>query len=435
MRKWHMNRFFYTLLLYFTLAFVPLKLFWRGLKQPDYRKHWAERFGFYPKIFDTSKPIICLHCVSVGETRAAAPLIKKLLETYPNYSILLTHTTPTGRETSQQLFGDSVMRIYLPYDFPFAVKRFLRHFKPAIMLLMETELWFNLIAECKNNNTPCLLINARLSEKSAKGYAKLGQLTQEGFRNLSAVAAQTTADAERLKKLWAHDLSIFGNLKFDIALPSSIAQTGSALRHLFGQNNFIFVAASTRDGEEALILDALMQLNIPSLVTVIVPRHPQRFDEVASILQARGLTYERRSKLPQLAYAQSTQAKPIQASTKFVLGDSMGELLNYYVACDVAFVGGSLLPFGGQNLIEPCALGKPVLIGPHTFNFELATVLAIDAGAVLRVQTAEALASTLKTLLENEAQRKNMAHSGLNFVAEHAGATDKTMQLLKRYLH
>ena len=425
MRKWRMNRFFYTLLLYFSLPFVPLKLFWRGLKQPDYRKNWAERFGFYPTFLDNSKPIICLHCVSVGETRAAAPLIKKLLEKYPNYTILLTHTTPTGRETSTQLFGDAVKRVYLPYDLPFAVRRFLHHFKPAVMLLMETELWFNLMAECKKNNTPCLLINARLSKKSAKGYAKLGQLTQEGFHNLSAVAAQTAADAERLTRLGAHNLSIFGNLKFDVALPNNISQTGSALRHLLGEHNFIFVAASTRDGEEALILDALMQLNIPSLVTIIVPRHPQRFDEVASILQARGLTYEKRS----------TLTKAIQASTKFVLGDSMGELLSYYAACDVAFVGGSLLPFGGQNLIEPCALGKPVLIGPHTFNFELATELAITAGAVLRVETAEAFASTLKNLLENEAQRRKMAHSGLNFVAEHAGATDKTVQLLSSYLH
>lgn len=430
MRKWHMNRFFYTLLLYFTLPFVPLKLFWRGLKQPDYRKYWAERFGFYSKYLQNSKPIICLHCVSVGETRAAAPLIKKLLEMYPNYSILLTHTTPTGRETSMQLFGDAVMRVYLPYDLPFAVTRFLNHFKPAIVLLMETELWFNLIAECKNSNTPCLLINARLSEKSSKGYKKLGLLTQEGLLNLSAVAAQTAADAERLTALGANNVSVFGNLKFDVALPNNIQETGLALRNLLGVNSLIFVAASTRDGEEVLILDALMQLNIPSLVTVIVPRHPQRFDEVASILQARGLSYEKRSRLSQLAYAQ-----PTQASIKFVLGDSMGELLNYYAACDVAFVGGSLLPFGGQNLIEPCALGKPALIGPYTFNFELATELAIIAGAVLRVQTAEALVSTLKTLLESEVLRRKMANSGLNFVAEHTGATDKTMQLLSGYLN
>jgi len=420
-----MNHFFYTTLLYFTLPFVPLKLFWRSLKQPDYRKHWQERFGFYPQTLDTSKPIICLHCVSVGETRAAIPLINKLLETYPNYSILLTHTTPTGRDASTQLFGDAVMRVYLPYDLPFAVSRFLKHFKPTIMLLMETELWFNLMAKCHETQTPCLLINARLSERSAKGYAKLGQLTHKGLQHLSAIAAQTTADAERLKKLGADNITVFGNLKFDVAVPHNVSQIGSALRHLLGENAFILVAASTRDGEEALILDAIAQLNILSLITVIVPRHPQRFDEVASILESRGLTYQKRSALNE----------PIQPSTKFVLGDSMGELFSYYAACDVAFVGGSLLPFGGQNLIEPCTLGKPVLIGPHTFNFEFASKWAIAAGAAVRIENVNALASTLKTLFENEAQRRKMAKAALSFVAEHHGATDKTMHLLSSYLN
>ena len=218
MRKCAMSRFLYSALLYLALPFVPLKLWWRGIKQPAYRQHWQERFGFYQ--VKSVKPIIWLHCVSVGETRAAEPLIKTLLLTYPNHQILLTHTTPTGRETSEQLFADSVQRVYLPYDLPFAVNRFLKHFKPKIGLLMETELWFNLIAACKKRDIPLLLLNARLSEKSAKGYAKLGGLVTNGLQSLNAIAAQTTDDATRLQMLGALNVTVSGNLKFDVKPPA-----------------------------------------------------------------------------------------------------------------------------------------------------------------------------------------------------------------------
>lgn len=418
-----MHRFFYTLLLYLLLPFVPLKLLWRGIKQPEYRQHWGERFGFYAGERPT-KPIICLHCVSVGETRAAAPLVKALQAAYPNHTILLTHATPTGRETGAQLFGETIERVYLPYDVPFAVKRFVAHFQPAIMLLMETEIWFNLIAECKKNAVPCLLINARLSEKSAAGYAKLGQLMRAGLQSLSAIGAQTAQDAARLSALGANNVATFGNLKFDVAVPPHAVKAGETLRTLFGQTAFIFVAASTRDGEEALLLDALAQCQIANLVTVIVPRHPQRFNEVEHLLKTRGLLYAKRSAL--------TQA--ISAETHFILGNSMGELFSYYAASDVAFVGGSLLPFGGQNLIEPCALGKPVLIGPHVFNFELAAKTATQIGAAIQVENANLLVEKLAELAEHPQLRQRMSAAGLQFVAENQGATEKTVALIRRYL-
>jgi 3-deoxy-D-manno-octulosonic-acid transferase len=247
-----MNRFLYSLLLYFALPFVPLKLIWRGLKQPAYLKHWPERFGFYNT--PVSKPIIWLHCVSIGETRAAAPLIKALQTTYPNYQILLTHGTPTGRETGEALFGSSVQRVYLPYDLPFAVNNFFNHFKPKIGLLMETELWFNLIATCKQREIPLLLLNARLSEKSANGYAKIGKLASTGLQSLRAIATQTADDFARFQAFSADNISIAGNLKFDVKPPADSVSKGLQLRKLFG-NRTIFLAASTRKGEEKHILE------------------------------------------------------------------------------------------------------------------------------------------------------------------------------------
>ena len=250
-----MPRFIYTALVFILLPFVPVKLLWRSIKQPEYLRHWNERFGFYTT--PVTKKVIWLHCVSVGETRAAAPLIEALKSQYPNHQILLTHTTPTGRHTSEQLFADDVQRVYLPYDLPFAVNRFLAHFKPSIGLLMETELWFNLIAACKQRTIPLLLLNARLSEKSANGYAKLGNLAKNGLRDLSAIAAQGEADAARLQALGAQNVTVAGNLKFDVKPPADSLEKGLQLRKLLGEKRTIFLAASTREGEEALILDAV----------------------------------------------------------------------------------------------------------------------------------------------------------------------------------
>ena len=420
-----MNRFVYSLLLYLILPFVPLKLLWRGIKQPEYRANWAERFGFYA--VKVTKPVIWLHCVSVGETRAAEPLIKALLLQYPRHQILLTHGTPTGRDASETLFGNAifnnpVQRVYLPYDLPFAVKGFLAHFKPTIGLILETELWFNLIAACKQRDIPLLLLNARLSAKSAKGYAKLGQLTREGLQSLSAIAAQTADDANRLQALGGHNISVVGNLKFDVKPPADAVDKGLQLRTLFGTERIIFVAASTREGEETLILDAIKDL---SILTVIVPRHPQRFDEVEGLIKSCGLPYLRRSSL----------CRPVSKNVQVVLGDSMGELFTYYAACDFTLVGGSLLPFGGQNLIEAATMGKPILIGPHTFNFAEASNHALATGAALLVKDAASLAEKITDLSNNQRLRKQMAQAALGFSAASTGATARTMQLIAQYLH
>lgn len=419
-----MNRMIYTLLLYLLLPLTPLKLLWRGRKQPEYLAHWGERFGFYSH--NMRKPVIWLHCVSVGETRAAEPLVKALLEQYPQHQIVLTHATPTGRATGSQLFGDKIQSVYLPYDVPFAVKRFLQHFKPAIGIIMETELWFNLIAACKQQHIPLLLLNARLSEKSAKGYQKLGRLVREGLQDLSAIAAQTGADAARLKQLGAGQVQVMGNIKFDVAPHDDAETAGLALRKQLGSHRPVFLAASTRDGEEILILDAVSKANISNLLTMIVPRHPQRFDEVAELLKEKTSGFIRRSSI-----GNDTVVNP---QTSFVLGDSMGEMFTYYASCDVAFIGGSLQPLGGQNLIEACSMGKPVMIGPHTFNFMQASEMAVDAGAAIRVMDSDELAEQLKLLFADPEKQNAIRNAALAFTAANRGANQRALQLVEKFL-
>ncbi|HMC13170.1 MAG TPA: 3-deoxy-D-manno-octulosonic acid transferase, partial [Gallionellaceae bacterium] len=287
------SRIFYTIGLWLLLPYVFFHLVWRAFKQPEYLHHVGERFGFYTSHSD--KPLIWLHTVSVGETRAAASLVWRLEEEYPDHQLLLTHTTPTGRAASEQLYGNDVLRVYLPYDYPFAVQRFLHHFRPAIGILLETEIWFNLIHQCHSAKTPLLLLNARLSEKSAARYARFPNITRSGLKKLNAIAAQTDADAARLAELGAHEVTVMGNLKFDIIPPPAMLQLGGQLRELFGTNRNIFLAASTRAGEEELLLGTFGQINVPGLLTVIVPRHPQRFDEVAALIDRSGIRFQRRS--------------------------------------------------------------------------------------------------------------------------------------------
>jgi len=423
----HQMRYLYTLALWLLLPYVLFRLIWRARKQPEYMRHIGERFGFYTVRSD--RPVIWLHAVSVGETRATQSLVRRLQEAYPNHQILLTHTTPTGRATGEQLYGDSVLRVYLPYDYPFAVNNFLRHFRPQLGILMETEIWFNLIHACHATGTPLLLLNARMSEKSAQGYARFARLTRNALGELTSIAAQTTDDAMRLTRLGAQDVSVMGNLKFDIEPPAAMLELGRQLREQFGavyiENGHIdtgrkvFLAASTRDGEEALLLDALEQMHIPDLLLVIVPRHPQRFAAVANLLEQRGVAFQRRS-----------EGRAVPAEVRVVLGDSMGEMFGYYAAADLAFIGGSLLPFGGQNLIEACAVGTPVLVGPYTHNFAEATRLAIKAGAAVQVQDVRELMGSVHHLLDDPDALSEMRQRCGGFVKFNRGATDRSLQII-----
>jgi 3-deoxy-D-manno-octulosonic-acid transferase len=400
-------------------ALVPLglaRLAWRARREPGYRAHLAERFGRYGGVRD-SQPVVWLHAVSVGETRAAEPLVRALLERYPQHRVLLTHTTPTGRRAGEALFGERVLQAYLPYDYPAAVARFLDRFAPELGVLLETEIWPNLVHACRARAIPLHLVNARLSERSFRGYTRVRALSREVFGALTAIAAQTEDDARRLRALGAREVHVTGNLKFDVAAAPALVELGLRWRADLGERR-VLLAASTRDGEEALLLDALPHLPLDVLL-LVVPRHPQRFDEVAALLEARTLAYGRRS-----------AGLAVAADLRVLLGDSMGEMPAYYAACDAAFVGGSLLPFGGQNLIEGCAAGKPVLVGPHTYNFTEAARGAIEAGAAVRVETAEGLMRTAARLLQDPGALQRMGDRGIEFARAHQGATERVMRII-----
>jgi 3-deoxy-D-manno-octulosonic-acid transferase len=408
-------RALYTLLWYLAAPFLPLRLWWRARREPGYRKYVGERFGRYAN--PVRPPLIWVHAVSLGETRAAAPLVARLQQTYPQATLLVTHMTATGRAAGEALFGKRIVQAWLPYDLPFAVRSFLAHFKPRIGLIMETELWPNLIALARDASVPIFVVNARMSEKSAARYRLVSGLTRSMLSMLTGIAAQTKEDAGRLQALGARPPMVMGNLKFDVDVPAQALVLGTTLRARFsgGGERPVFLAASTRDGEEALILDALARQPLPpEVLTVIVPRHPQRFDSVAELLRARGVRFVRRSSV-----------EPVSADVRLVLGDSLGEMLSYYAAADIAFVGGSLLPLGGQNLIEAIALGTPVLVGPHTFNFTEATAGAIARGAAIRVSDADSLVAKVRSLVADPLRREAMHGAGLAFHASHRGATDR----------
>ncbi len=415
-----MNRLLYSLLFYLAQPLIWLRLAWRARKQPEYLQHIGERYGFYPT--KPRAPLLWLHVVSVGETRAAEPLIKALLDEYPEHSLLLTHMTPTGRTTGGELlakYGTRLGQAYLPYDLPGACSRFLDHFQPKLGLLMETELWPNLIAAAKQRSIPLALVNARLSARSLRGYEQFPKLIRPALASLQVVAAQTAADAERLIAIGARNVSAVGNIKFDVTPSPEKREIGAQWCAALGTRP-IWLAASTREGEEALILDAFTRTKTHDLLLLLVPRHPQRFTEVAAMVEERGLSLCRRSE----------GALPTD-QTQIWLGDSMGEMPAYYSVADVALIGGTLLPFGRQNLIEAAACGCPVLVGPHTFNFLQATEDSIACGAAKRVANEEEVASAVEALLEDRETLRGMRNAAMTFSQAHRGATARTMALIR----
>lgn len=417
-------RIFYSLLFYLATPFILLRLFWRGRKQPGYRQEWRERFAFYraPCLRPSQLPLIWLHAVSVGETRAAKPLIDALLERYPRHKLLITSMTPTGFATALELYRHEprILQTWFPYDLPDVVWRFFRHFQPALGILLETEIWPNLLREAARRKIPVVLVNARLSSRSARAYGKIARVIRPALQCLAAVAAQSEADANRLAILGAPNIHICGNLKFDLAPDPDLMALGESWK----LPRPIWLAASTREGEETLLLALQKELcKTPARpLLVLVPRHPQRFDAIAQLIAQQGLTFSRRSQdLP-------------DAKTEVWLGDSMGEMPAYYRLADVAFIGGSLLPLGGQNLIEAAACGCPILIGQHTFNFAQATENAIAAGAAKRVANAPELGEEIAKLLANPAELQAMREAALTFARQHRGATERTLCLLEQFV-
>jgi 3-deoxy-D-manno-octulosonic-acid transferase len=407
----------YRLALLLAAPLIPLRLLWRGRRERGYVQHWNERLALGPA---PTAGALWIHAVSVGEMRAAQPLVAALRAAHPDAPLLLTCMTPTGRATAESLYGGFARIVYLPYDYAGSMRRFMRRVRPRVGVLMETELWPNLIHAAARADVPLVLANARLSARSAQGYARLRALTRACLERVALVAAQSEADAARLRSLGAMTVYVTGNLKFDIAPPEAQLERGAAWKAKWGLRP-VLLAASTREGEEAPLLRAFADTAPAEVLLVLVPRHPQRFDEVAGLIESAGLVFQRRSAL---------DGTGLNANTRVLLGDSLGELFAYYAACDVAFVGGSLVPLGGQNLIEAASVGRPVLVGPHTFNFEEATRLAIEAGAALRVGDATALMESALTLLNDAPARARMGEAGLAFAARHRGAAARVEALI-----
>ncbi|WP_028452701.1 lipid IV(A) 3-deoxy-D-manno-octulosonic acid transferase [Chitinilyticum aquatile] len=419
-----MARALYRLALWLAFPLIWLYLLRRARKQPAYREHWRERLGFYDAA-PQSGPCHWIHAVSVGEMRAAAPVVQELLTRNPDTRILLTCMTPTGRATAAEVLAGRGQVVYLPYDYPGAVSRFLQHWRPQLGLIMETEIWPNLIHGCADAGVPLYLGNARLSEKSARGYSRVAGLVGPALARCAGVLAQSDADAARLTALGARDVQIMGSVKFDTTPDAGQRLRGQEWSSRIGKRP-VLLLASSREGEEVLLLDALTGIWPQELLLVLIPRHPQRFDTVAELLQARGLRVLRRSEWNDEA--------AITPDVQVLLGDSMGEMTCWYAAAAATaapvLMGGSLLPFGSQNLIEPCAQGVPVVLGPSTFNFAAIAEEALAAGAARQGESpARAIALAL-ALLSDEGERKRMAEAGLHFAAAHRGATRRLVDYL-----
>ena len=406
-------RILYTLALRAAAPLVLVRLWWRGWREPGYRRRIGERFGRYREA-PPERPVLWLHAVSVGEARASAVLVRALAAANPGYEMLVTCMTAAGRESLKELHGESVHIAWLPYDYPGSVRRFLEHFRPRLGMLVETEIWPNLLAACSGYGVPVLLANARMSESSARGYARWGALARPALASLAAVCAQSEEDAGRLRALGARRVEVSGNLKFDSTPEEARQAEGRAWRGRLGRP--VLLLASTREGEEKMLLEAMPPWD-GKLLVLIVPRQPRRFDEVAAVSQSR------RS----LGQAPGPQ-------DRVHLGDTMDEMDFYYAASDVAVIGGSFLPRGGHNLIEACAAGVPVVLGPSMFNFAEATRLALQAGAAIQAPDAVSAVREAMALLADSGRRIALGEAGKKLCETHRGATRRHLKVCQEIL-
>jgi 3-deoxy-D-manno-octulosonic-acid transferase len=416
-------RILYSVVMY---ALVPVMLYhlvWRGLRDRNYFRRWSERFGWYsgPGLRES----LWVHAVSVGEVNAAATLVDALRAAYPGNPVVVTTTTPTGAARVQALWGGRVRHLYLPYDLPGAVRRFLRHAGPRLALILETEIWPNLYLGSHARGIPLMLVNARLSQRSGRGYRPVLPLIRLAMGQVDLIAAQTDADARRLRAVGAREarIRIVGNLKYDLRLPDGLDTQARRWRAGWDSARPVWIAASTHEDEERLVLDvhAALRKRFPDLLLLWAPRHPERFGAVTEQAQHRGFRVRTRSACE----------LPAIDTDCFVL-DSMGELLAFYAAADAAFVGGSLQAIGGHNVLEPAALGVPSVVGPHTFNFVEATTLMRDEGALLQVEDVGGLESALALLLDDAPRRRAMGAAGRLTVERERGALARTLQLIAR---
>lgn len=415
-------RHLYSALFYLLIPFITFRLLWRSIKAPEYRFRWGERFGFYAERVESG--VIWVHAVSVGEAEAVFPLIKKIQQRYPRAKLLLTSTTPTGSARIRAVMGDSVHHVYLPYDTPDIVNRFMSAFRPRLAVIMETEIWPNLFFYCGEHGIPLYMVNARLSAKSAEGYAKLSSLVHPVIAQVKRIAAQTQEDAERFVNIGAkpEQINLTGNIKFDLEIAGEVIGQGLALKQSAFTDRYVWIGASTHKGEEELLIEVYNSLKsrIPKLLLLIVPRHPERFGEVAELCKQQGLSFVNR-----------TSRKSCRFETDVYLADTMGELKMLYAAADVALVGGSMVPVGGHNILEALAVGLPVLFGPYMRNFkEIASKVLADNAAV-QCQDKAALVQAILQIYSDQAHRQTLIDSGRQFVQANRGAMDRVFELIR----
>ncbi len=417
-------RVLYTVLFYLLLPFVFIRLLWRSRLLPGYRKNWVERLGYVPHVLEHS---IWIHAVSVGETIAAIPLIRAIQKAYPALPIVVTNMTPTGAARVKAAFGDLVLQSFVPYDIPAFLNRFITRIKPKVLIVMETELWPNLFAECLKHHVPIIVTNARLSEKSARGYACIPFLNSDMFKAMHRMAAQTEADAERFVRLGLsrEKIVVTGNLKFDLEIADDLFLKSEKLRADLGYDRLIWIAASTHQGEEDIMLQAhhLILEKYPDALLMVVPRHPNRFDEVKSLVLQKKFTMACRS-----------DKAVVDASVQVFMGDSMGELMLFYSIANVALVGGSFVGVGGHNMLEPAVLHKPILTGPIVFNFTEISQLLLQAKAMFMVKNAEEIAQEVIQLFADENLRHRVGENAYNVVASNRGALERQVALVKQLL-
>lgn len=420
-------RYFYTCFFYLLLPFAFLRLFLRSFKAPAYRKRWAERLGCFQS--PILRPSIWLHAVSVGEVHAAAPLIKTLLQRYPNHPLVITTMTITGSETVSRLFANQVFHVYLPYDLPFAVKNFLKRIQPKLAIIMETELWPNLFYYCAQRHISVAIINARLSYKSFKNYSRLGKYIHPLLACITTLAAQTSSDAERFIKLGLapQHAQVIGNIKFDAHLDENKIAEGKALRKTW-KDRLVWIAASTHAGEEEYILKALAEIKkvFPSILLVLVPRHPNRFDDVIALCSKNFKTLSRTTQLE--------SGTLCDASTDIFIGNTLGEMALFYATADVVFVGGSLVSIGGHNLLEPAMLSLPIVTGQYLFNFTEISELLIQNKATIKIESPVLLSTEIINLLKNPENGKQMGERAQALALAGQGALGRYMDLIDKLL-
>jgi 3-deoxy-D-manno-octulosonic-acid transferase len=418
-------RYIYTVLFYLLTPLILLRLYWRGFKAPEYRKRWKERLAVYNKKYPGN--VIWIHAVSVGESVAVFPLIKLLQQGYPTDNFLVTTTTPTGSARVKDGLAASVSHVYLPYDLPIVIKRFLTIFRPKIAIIMEKEIWPNLYYQCNQNNIPLTIINARLSAKSAKAYKKIPGLVIPALENVSFIATQTEEDKKRFIEIGAKAdyIEVTGNLKFDVKINEELIQQAKSIKAQLFKDRFIWIIASTHQGEEIIFYELylLLKKRIPELLLLVVPRHPERFKEVKQLAEKM-----------QLKACMRSSKKLIKTDTDVYVADTMGELTLLYGAADISFVGGSLVPVGGHNILEPAAMNIPIIFGPHMFNSKEIAKDVVSLGAAIECMDKEEIMENVIRMYENQKERKTMVLAMSQFLKNNQGATETTEKLISRLL-